>query len=166
MPSNLYTHIHELARHLARVCGDEEQKGIDGPDMMALRTPDAKHSWGHAAYVQSRKGLLHEMTNHEFTRYMEWHAGVVQGATAQIHEILVDEHKRTAVVRMSIFLTVAGEEDSLEQDMIWILRTNEKADLMTETIEYVDAVTAMKLAEAFKRQGKFDFGVQSSARPL
>lgn len=146
MPSALYNAIYRTAVLVAQA---DETDAL--PPVITRRTPDAVHYWGHRAYVASRAPVLKRMNNDEFLAYIAGHPDVVDKMTSTVHEILVDEVKRSATLCMSFFLHVRGRPQPIEQDMIWLIDTDETGERITRTVEYVDAVAAGSLADAFAR---------------
>ncbi|EKG11913.1 hypothetical protein MPH_10956 [Macrophomina phaseolina MS6] len=128
--------------------------------IMAIRAPHATHAWGHAGYLVARHPKLADvMDNAQFAAHIRSTGRYVAAARPSVvHDVVVDERKRRAVVRMSYFLRVDGGEKSeegaevVEQDLVWVLgftsgegeRERERV-LIEESVEFIDAAASARL---------------------
>lgn len=123
--------------------------------ILAIRAPDARHAWGHKHLVSKNPGLADIMDNNAFTAHLHSSGPYIEGKGAKVHEIIVDEHKRKAVIHMSYFLAAKGSEETVEQDLVWVLTFTEETEeersgnldgiLINESVEFIDASTGMRV---------------------
>ena len=75
---------------------------------------------------------------------------------AQVHDVVVDEYKRTAIVHMSYYLMPKGSpgDEMVENDLIWALKFTEEAEQevaglegvrIKESVEFIDASASARL---------------------
>ncbi|KAI0723282.1 hypothetical protein C8Q76DRAFT_722314 [Earliella scabrosa] len=140
-----YAKLHALAlAHAAPSSVDQ---------LMSIRHPTATHAWAHNYLVSRNAGLQDVMDNAAFLahlsstgRYLEYSPS--SDGPEKVHDIVVDEHTRRAVVHMSYFLKAKGSEEVVEQDMIWILRFTGEEDgevLIKESVEFIDASASARV---------------------
>jgi hypothetical protein len=66
---------------------------------------------------------------------------------------MVDEHKRKATLRMSYSLKVKGSDETMENDLIWVLKFTDDGEvdggvegiLIKESTEFVDAAARARV---------------------
>lgn len=147
MPSPLYTRLHTLAQ--AHAVPDS----LD--HILSLRSPDAIHAWGHAYLVAKTPALQKRMDNAAFKEHLISSGPFFSGSRTQVHEIIVDEERRRAVILMSYFLTIkgsgkdSGKEETVEHDLVWTLAftDGEGEDvLIKESVEYVDGAAGARMS--------------------
>ncbi|KAI0724231.1 hypothetical protein C8T65DRAFT_625831 [Cerioporus squamosus] len=148
--SPLYARLHSLAlsHSLPR----------DAEELLYIRHPSAIHAWGHNHLVRHNAGLQDRMDNAAFAAHLASSGRYLTSPTesAKVHDILVDEHKRTAVVHMSYFLMAKGapNDEVVENDLIWVLRFTEEQEQdvsgldgvrIKESVEFIDASASARL---------------------
>ncbi|RDX56214.1 hypothetical protein OH76DRAFT_605557 [Lentinus brumalis] len=149
-PSPLYARLHYLAQSHAL------PRDVD--ELLTIRHPSATHAWGHNHLVRNNAGLQDRMDNAAFAAHLASSGRYLTSPTenAKVHEITVDEHKRTAVVHMSYYLMAKGSSDDevVENDLIWLLRFTEEAEQevggvdgvrIKESVEFIDASASARL---------------------
>ena len=88
-------------------------------------------------------------------RYITYDATGGNGG-AQVHDVVVDEYKRTAIVHMSYYLMAKGSagDEVVENDLIWTLKFTEEAEQevgglegvrIKESVEFIDASASARL---------------------
>lgn len=145
-PPPLYTTLYSLALTHASPNSTEQ--------IMSIRAPHAKHTWGHAGHLVARNPKLADvMDNAAFLAHLRSTGRYVDGARkSEVHDVFVDERKRRAMVRMSYFLRVGGvpahEAEVVEQDLVWVLGfTGGEGEevLIEESVEFIDAAASARL---------------------
>jgi hypothetical protein len=145
-PSALYKKMHALAQMHAV----PDSMG----QLLAIRAPDAVHSWGHNYLVSRHPTLADRMDNAAFLAHLKSTGLYLGFGGSQIHDIIVDEQKRQAVVRMSYFLMPQGSEETVEHDLIWLLKFTDDEDaevvLIRESVEFIDAAASARLGTVIR----------------
>lgn len=154
-PSTLYAKLRELA--LAHAQPDSVKQ------ILAIRHPLAIHAWGHNYLVQHNPGLQDHMDNAAFAAHLASTGRYITYAPQgeKVHDVMVDEWERVAVVRMSYFLKAKkaggeseGESEVVENDLIWTLRFTQETEQeisgidgirIIESVEYIDASASARL---------------------
>ena len=73
-----------------------------------------------------------------------------------MHDVVVDEYKRTAIVHMSYYLMAKGSagDEVVENDLIWTLKFTEEAEQeagglegvrIKESVEFIDASASARV---------------------
>ncbi|EPT01276.1 hypothetical protein FOMPIDRAFT_1059916 [Fomitopsis schrenkii] len=159
---SLYAKLRELA--LAHAQPDSVEQ------ILSIRHPSAIHAWGHNNLVQRNPGLQDRMDNAAFARHLASTGRYITNAPPgeTVHDVIVDEWKRVAVVRMSYYLQakkVEGKEaedsEVVENDLIWTLKFTQEAEQETsgldgvriiESVEYIDASASARLGTLVRAQ--------------
>ena len=122
--------------------------------MFAIRAPDAIHAWGHKFLVARNPKLGERMDNTAFKAHLTSTGPYIASGRGEVHSITIDEHQRTSVIHMSYFLQAAGSEETLEQDLIWLLKFTDDEDvdkvLIKESLEFIDAAASSRLSEIIR----------------
>ncbi|OJD33861.1 uncharacterized protein BKCO1_27000102 [Diplodia corticola] len=149
-PSPLYRHLHTLATSHAL------PHSVD--HLLSLRHPSATHAWGHAHLVRTNPLLGDVMDNAAFAGHLastgRYVASAAPGAT--VHEVVVDEWRRRAVVRMSYHLCAKrgaeggeGGAEVVENEVVWTLAFSSEEEVgevrIVESVEFVDASASARL---------------------
>jgi hypothetical protein len=129
--------------------------------LLALRSDDATHSWGHNYLVTKNPSLAPITTALGFEAHLQSSGRYFSDGTTQISDIIIDEYRFKASVRMSYFLTIkdktggAGEE--VENDLIWLLTfiktDGEGSELhydgwrVKNGIEFIDAAASGRMGQ-------------------
>jgi hypothetical protein len=148
-PSALYSKLLSLSQAHA--------KPRDLSHILAIRAPDARHGWGHSYLVSRNLKLQDYMDNAAFESHLRTTGPYLESLRTDVHEIIVDEHQRKAVIHLSYFLTPKGSEETVEQNMIWTLKfTDEEVNggvdgvLIKESIEFIDAAASSRLGTVIR----------------
>lgn len=156
-PSALYTKLRELA--LAHAQPDSVEQ------ILSIRHPRAIHAWGHNHLVQHNPGLQDRMDNAAFAAHLASTGRYITYAPPgeKVHDVIVDEWQRVAVVKMSYYLKAKkadGKEDGgsegevVENDLIWTIKFTQDTEQETsgidgiriiESVEYIDASASARL---------------------
>uniref|UniRef100_A0A8H7XN08 glucan endo-1,3-beta-D-glucosidase n=1 Tax=Psilocybe cubensis TaxID=181762 RepID=A0A8H7XN08_PSICU len=145
-PSILYKKLLYLTTKHAQPSGLEE--------ILAIRSSDAIHAWGHN-YLISRNPLLADrMDNEAFKAHLLSTGPYIGDSTSKVHAVTIDEYQRTAVLHMSYFLRPAKSDEIVEQDLIWTIKFTDDEDvekiLIKETVEFIDAAASSRLGEIIR----------------
>lgn len=145
-PSPLYNKLLELSTKHARPSSLEE--------ILAIRSADAKHAWGHNYLLSRNPTLSDRMDNREFEAHLTSTGPYLESEGSTIHSVVVDEHQRTAVIHMSYFLRPVQSAETVEQDLIWTLKFTDDQDvgkvLIRESVEFIDAAASSRLGEIIR----------------
>ncbi|KAK7053040.1 hypothetical protein VNI00_004361 [Paramarasmius palmivorus] len=140
-PSALYSKLFSLAQAHA------EPKDLD--QILNIRSRDAIHAWGHNYLVSKNPGLADRMDNDAFEAHLINSGRYLDMGSSQVHDIIVDEHKRRAVIHMSYFLKPKDSKEMVEHDLIWTLKftDEDKEDeiLIKESVEFIDAAAGARV---------------------
>ncbi len=159
-PSPLYTHLLILARAHA--------EPRDAAHLLSIRHPSAIHAWGHNYLVSRNPGLQKRMDNAAFAAHLKSTGRYLTLGQSQIHDIIVDENARTAVVHMSYLLSPKGSEETIEHDLIWVLKFTKEGEgdevLIEESVEFIDAAAGAHLGKVIRalNGGKLEEGATGS----
>jgi len=142
-PSTLYKKLLELSNIHANPSSLEE--------ILAIRSSDAIHAWGHKYLVSRNPKLGDQMDNENFEAHLKSTGPYLEFNPCEIHAITVDEHQRTSVIHMSYFLRPAKSDETVEQDLIWTLKFTDDEDvdkiLIKESVEFIDAAASLRIGE-------------------
>ncbi|KAJ7146129.1 hypothetical protein C8R44DRAFT_756653 [Mycena epipterygia] len=144
-PSPLYSKLLSLSQ--AHAVPD------DLAHILAIRAPDAIHAWGHNYLLSRNPGLRDRMDNTAFEDHLKTTGPYLDHDRSEIHDIIIDEHKRKSVIHMSYFLTPTGSTETVEQDLIWVLKFTDEGEteggvdgvLIKESVEFIDAAASSRL---------------------
>lgn len=145
-PTPLYHSLHDIALVHARPTSLEQ--------ILAIRAPSATHAWGHAYLVRQNPGLRDRMDNAAFAAHLRSTGRYLSSgeSTSTVHDVVIDEHRRTAAVHMSYFLKANGSEEVVEQDLIWMLKFTGEGEggedgevLIKESVEFIDAAASARV---------------------
>jgi hypothetical protein len=124
----------------------------DLPTFLALRAPNARHYWGHN-YLVSKNPSLQSRDNTSFEAHLHSAGRFLESLGGEVTDIMVDEHKRKATLRMSYSLKVKGSDETVENDLIWVLKFTDDGEvdggvegiLIKESTEFVDAAARARV---------------------
>lgn len=146
-PSPLYKKLLELSTKHATPASLAE--------ILAIRSPDAVHAWGHNHLVSRHPRLSERMDNAAFERHLRTTGPYLDAARPSVvHSVVVDEHRRASVVHMSYFLRPVGSGETVEHDLIWTLGFTSEEDVegirVQESVEFIDAAASGRLGEIIR----------------
>jgi len=124
----------------------------DLPTFLALRAPNTRHYWGHN-YLVSKNPSLQSQDNVAFEAHLHSAGRFLETLGGEVTDIMIDEHKRKATLRMSYFLKAKGSDETVENDLIWVLKFTGEGEvdggvdgiLIKESTEFVDAAARARL---------------------
>lgn len=99
------------------------------------------------------------MDNAAFARHLQSTGPLLTVASTEVHEILVDEVQRKAMIHMSYYLVPVGEsKEVVENDLIWLLsftgpgevQGDPEAVLIKNSVEFVDATASARIGVLIK----------------
>lgn len=156
----LYHRLRATAETFAHAFDTDACTGsMDKARIMAVRTTTCTQSWGHAFYVSSRPGLQGSIDNDAFWSHLSGMANKLETVGSKVHDVIVDESRRAAMVRMSFFITARGAEETVENDMVWFLEMDETGDRIEKSVEYMDGEASKRLGELIKKGEPGGFAV-------
>lgn len=145
-PSNLYNKLLDLSRKHANPSSLDE--------ILAIRSAEAIHAWGHRYLVSRNPKLGERMDNDAFEAHLKSTGPYLASGEGTIHGIIVDEYQRTSVIHMSYLLQPAKSDEKVEQDLIWTLKFTDEEDvdkiLIKETVEFIDAAASSRAGEIIR----------------
>lgn len=145
-PSPLYARLLDLSSMHAKPTNLEE--------LFVIRSPDAIHSWGHNYLVRRNPKLGERMDNEAFRAHLHSTGPYLQSGDVKVHDITIDEFRRTSVIHMSYFLRPAQSNETVEQELIWTLKfTDDKAldnIFIKESVEFIDAAASSRVGEIIR----------------
>ncbi|KAL0569396.1 hypothetical protein V5O48_012574 [Marasmius crinis-equi] len=145
-PSPLYSRLLSLSKSHAQP--------KDATEIFAIRSGDAHHAWGHKYLVSRNPKLGDYMDNDAFRAHLQSTGRYLDFAGAELHDIVIDENQRKSVIRMSYFLTPKGSKETVENDLIWVLKftDDEEVDkvLVKESVEFTDAAASGRLGTVIR----------------
>ncbi|KAL0067062.1 hypothetical protein AAF712_005849 [Marasmius tenuissimus] len=129
----------------------------DASQIISIRSPDARHGWGHNFLVARNRGLQDYMDNDAFATHMQRSGIYLDFSDAKIHDLVVDEHERKSSTRMSYSLTPKGSKETVEHDLIWMLKFTEDEEvekvLIKESVEFIDAAAGARMGTLIREHG-------------
>jgi hypothetical protein len=138
--------------------------------ILSIRSPDARHSWGHNHLKSTNASLQDVMDNAAFASHLKSTGPLLTVASAKVHDILIDEMKRKATIHMSYYLVPVGDSNEVvENDLIWLLtftgsgevQDDPEAVLIKNSIEFIDATASARIGVLIKAtQGPLKQGVR------
>lgn len=140
----------------------------DFPTFLALRAPSARHYWGHNHLV-SKNPCLQGQDNVAFEAHLKSTGRFLESLGGEVTDIIIDEHKRKATLRMSYFLKANGSDETVENDLIWVLKFTEEGEveggvdgiLIKESTEFIDATASARLGVLLREiHGELDQDVK------
>ncbi|KAJ6542883.1 hypothetical protein B0H19DRAFT_841523, partial [Mycena capillaripes] len=110
------------------------------------------HYWGHNHLV-SKNPCLQGLDNAALEAHLQSTGMLLESLGGEVTDIIVDEHTRKATLRMSYFLKPKGSEETVENDLIWVLKFTEEGEieggadgiLIKESTEFIDATASARL---------------------
>lgn len=147
--SALYKTIHATA--LAFI--DAQAKDESQPDRMdfsrirALCAPNFRHSWGHKYLVSTKPFLQGTPDVDGFINHLSTMLPRLEGFDAGVTDVVVDEVKIMAILRISFRMRPKDVEEVVENDLLWMLGMNRDGKLVEKSVEFIDGVAAGRLAE-------------------
>lgn len=160
-PSPLYSKLLSLAQAHANP--------KDEAEILSIRSPDARHAWGHNCLVSRNPGLQDRMDNAAFRSHLHTTGPYLDDGRSEVHHIMIDENQRKAVIHMSYFLTPKGSKETVENDLIWILKFTDEGEveggvdgiLIKESVEFIDAAASSRLGTVIRElHGELNEGVR------
>ncbi|KAJ4394668.1 hypothetical protein N0V93_003887 [Gnomoniopsis smithogilvyi] len=145
--SALYKKLFELSSKHANPASLEE--------ILAIRSPDAIHAWGHNYLVSRNLELGERMDNEAFKAHLMSTGPYLDAAQDSIvHSIVVNEHSHKSVIHMSYLLRPVKSEEVVEQDLIWVLKFTDDQDvdkvLIKEAVEFIDAAASSRMGQIIR----------------
>ncbi|KAG7097615.1 hypothetical protein E1B28_004949 [Marasmius oreades] len=126
----------------------------DASQILSIRSPDAHHAWGHNFLVARNRGLQDYMDNDVFATHMKRSGLYLDSSDAKTHDLVVDEHERKSTIRMSYFLTPKGSNETVEHDLIWMLKFTDDEEvekvLIKESVEFIDAAAGARMGKLIR----------------
>lgn len=126
-----------------------ENQKEDAKHILSLRTPDCITSFGHRFFASGNPMTSRALSNDEFLANMGRMTPFLADWSAEVHDVLVDESRRSAVVRMSFHMTVKGANgaanETVENDMVWFLEMDESGQKVRRAVEYLDAAATGRI---------------------
>ena len=123
-------------------------------EILAIRSPNAIHAWGHKYLVSRNTKLSEYMDNKTFQAHLNSTGPYIRDSTSEVHAIIIDEHQRMSIIHMSYFLRPAQSNETVEQDLIWMLKftDNKEVDkiLIKESVEFIDAAASSRIGEIIR----------------
>ncbi|KAJ6476403.1 hypothetical protein C8R45DRAFT_1009896 [Mycena sanguinolenta] len=134
----------------------------DFHSFLALRSPDARHRWGHNYLVSKNPVSLGSLDNAAFEAHLHTAGQWLDALGGEVTDIMIDEHKRKAVLRMSYFLKAKGSDETVENDLIWVLKFTDEGEvgggvdgiLIKESIEFIDAAARARVGVLGEMHGE------------
>ncbi|KAH7064018.1 hypothetical protein BKA63DRAFT_572456 [Paraphoma chrysanthemicola] len=124
--------------------------------LAALLAPDYRHAWGHNYATSLHPHLQGTHPFQFFTKHLEFMLPNLESWNPTITDVLVDEVKRTVMLRVSMRMRIKGsgnvEEREVENDMLWKLEMDGEGKIANST-EFVDGVAAGRIMAIMGEQG-------------
>lgn len=148
--SQLYTTLHAtaLAFIAAQTQDTNYSSRMNFDHIRALVTPDFTHSFGHNYATSLSPPLQGMFTFDEFVSHLASMLPKLESWETTVTDVLVDEVKRTVVLRVSFMMAPkGGKGEVVENDLVWVLRMDEQGEKVRESTEFVDGVAAGRIRE-------------------
>lgn len=150
-------HASDLYRTLHALIVEYLTSGSE--TLLGLRSKDATHSWGHNHLVSKNPCLKPITTAAGFQAHLSSSGRYFSGGSTEISDIVIDEYRFKASVRMSYFLTLKDQDgaagEMVENDLIWLLtfvKTDEEGSELRydgwrviDGIEFIDAAASSRM---------------------
>ncbi len=147
-PSPMYSKLRDTAVAFVHSSDIDPQSGqLDKDRVRAIRTADYRHSWGHNYFKSQRPALNHTLDIEAFVSHLETMAPNLRSVETRVPDILVDEVRHSASVRSFFYMTPEGADETIENDIMWLLKMDETGDKVASAIEFIDAVAAKSIGE-------------------
>lgn len=159
----LYDILHDTARAFVESTGygnpPATYKGPtsgrteqDNAHILSFRTPDCMIEFGHRLFASSNPMTNKALNNDEFLANMAPVLPFLSSVQTEVHDILVDERCRRATVQMTFHMTVRGagedgKDETVENDMMWVLEMDDSGRRVRRGKEYLDAVATGKMGK-------------------
>jgi ketosteroid isomerase-like protein len=149
--SHIYTALHATVLDFitAQTQTPALASRMDFSRMRALCAPEFQHSWGHNYATSLNPRLQGTVSIDEFIEHLESLLPALESWEATATDVLVDEVKRTVVLRASLMMVVKGEEKGVENDLLWVFEMKGEGSEMKirRSREFIDGVAAARLKE-------------------
>lgn len=150
MSSPLYSKLLSLS--------ETHAKPNDLDQIMSIRAPDAIHAWGHNYLLSRSPGLRDRMDNDAFKAHLEstgpYLAAQDPEVQPEVHDIIIDIVARKSAIHMSYFLTPEGSTETVENDLIWLLKFTDDDEvdgiLIKESVEFIDPTASARLGTVIR----------------
>ena len=123
---------------------------VDSVKMKALCSPDFQQSWGHHLFVSTKPQLSGKRDIDGFIDHLSFMLPRLESWDNKVTDIVVDEMKRTVVVRASYYMQAKGVQEKVENDLMWMLKMNEDGKKIVKSTEFLDGSAMERLAELMK----------------
>lgn len=147
--SPLYDQLSSTAQTYVKLYefNRREGKEMDTAQMRSFQADDFTQSWGHSYMVSQRPALQGRLNHNSFFQHLQSVVPHLERVAAKIHDVLVDEGRRTVTVQMSYFLTPLGSSEAAENDLVWVLELDESGKRIRASKEYIDSLASTRLGE-------------------
>lgn len=152
MATSLYNKIKSTAETYVKLYEIDLGAGkpMEMQQLQSYQADDFVQTWGHAYMVSQRPGLQGKLDKDRFRAHLQSMVPHLQHVSATVHDVLVDERRRTATVQMTYFLTPKGASEASENDLVWLLEFDESGEKIKSSKEYIDATASTRMGEIIK----------------
>ena len=156
-PSPMYSKLRSTAIAFVHSSDiDPATNELDKDRVRAIRTSDYRHSWGHNYFKSQRPALNHTLDLDAFMSHLETMAPNLKSVETRVPDVLVDEERRSASVRSYFYMTPEGGDETIENDIMWLLEMDETGERVKGAIEFIDAVAAKSIGELVQQAKEED----------
>ncbi|KAJ7632606.1 hypothetical protein FB45DRAFT_509436 [Roridomyces roridus] len=141
MSSPLYSKLLSISQKHATPASLEQ--------LFSIRAPHAIHAWGHNYLLSRNPKLANRMDNDSFMSHVLISSKYLDTESLKIHDIIIDTESRKSAVHMSYFLVPKGSTETIENDLIWMLKFTDDDEvdkvLIEESVEFIDATASARM---------------------
>lgn len=147
----MYTRLRDTAVAFIHSSDMDPKTGqLDKDRIIAIRTADYRHRWGHNYFKSDKPGLNHTLDIDAFIEHLESMSPNLKSVQTKVPDIFIDETRKAATVRSSFYMTPSGADETIENDIVWLLEMDQDGEKVASAIEFIDVAAAKGIGELVK----------------
>jgi hypothetical protein len=123
---------------------------LDRSALRAVCANNYKQVWGHEYFISLRPHLNKVLDLDGFMGHLDTMTAMLESAETEITDITIDQRQRKVVVRATYRLRPKGSKEAGENDIVWILKMDERGEKVESGTEFIDGEAAMRLEQLIK----------------
>lgn len=122
------------------------------PRLRAIRAPNYSHAWGHRLFTLTSPNpqLRTSCDLNGLLAHLNMMLPALESWEAAVEDVIVDEVRKACVLRTRYAMQVKGEEEVVENDMVWWLEMASDGGKVERAVEFLDGVAVGRVGEMIK----------------
>lgn len=151
--SSIYKALHTTAIEFVR-SSDQMQDSTSRMDSARIKNIRSEqgfeHAFGHNHLVSIKPMMAGTLDAEGFIQHMGKMQPYLKSWDTNITDVVIDETRKTAVVRASYHMLVREAAEAVENDIVWFLTMEEDGKKVKRSVEFVDAAASQKIGELIR----------------